>query len=247
MACLTSVVAQTFRPVQVIVIDDNSGDGTRDEVDRCRQSLQQAGIELEYLRLQQNLGPSAARNAGIRMARGTYVSFLDADDIWAAEKLAIVDAQIRDRRPGLVCHSYTDAERFPFDTVPKSRTAEVMSIHRMLWRNPAQTSCAVIRRDLGLTFHEGMRYCEDHDLWLRIAERAPVIRILGSPLTRLSRPQLSPGGLSGDTIRMRLGEMRVYYNFCRRSFLRRIWMLPALTLFSVAKHGYSWCRRALRQ
>jgi len=118
-----------------------------------------------------------------------------------------------------------------------------LSIYRMLLRNPAQTSCAVVRRQAELAFDEAMRHCEDYDLWMRIAEHAPVLQLQGSPLTRLNRPQLSAGGLSSNTLYMRAGEMRVYFNFCRRAWLWRAWLLPGLLVFSLLKHAYSWLRR----
>jgi hypothetical protein len=113
----------------------------------------------------------------------------------------------------------------------------------MLLRNRAQTSCTVIRNQPGWAFDETMRHCEDYDLWMRIAEHSRVLRLVGNPLTCLGRPQLSAGGLSGNTVRMRVGELRVYFNFCRRAWLYRAWLLPGLLAYSILKHVYSWLRR----
>jgi hypothetical protein len=117
----------------------------------------------------------------------------------------------------------------------------------MLVRNPAQTSCTVISNQHAEAFDETMRYCEDHDLWMRMAEHASVFRLIGFPLTRLGRPQLSAGGLSENTMQMRMGELRVYYNFCRRAWVHRVWLLPFLVGFSLVKHVYSWLRRKMRR
>jgi len=70
-----------------------------------------------------------------------------------------------------------------------------------------------------------------------------VLYLIGRPLTRLGRPQLSEGGLSGNKVRMRVGQLRVFYNFCRRDWLRRVWFLPGLVLYSLSKHLYSSVRR----
>ena len=85
----------------------------------------------------------------------------------------------------------------------------------------------------------------DYDLWMRVAERFAVTRLDGRPLTRLGRPQLSAGGLSGNTTLMRVGEMRVYVNYCRRRPLTRMLFLPAFIGFSLLKHLYSWLRRSV--
>ncbi len=75
-AALDSVRAQTFRNYEIIVVDDGSPDRT--ELERWLAGDRDG---LQYLK-QENRGPSAARNVGVRAARGTFVAFLDADDTW---------------------------------------------------------------------------------------------------------------------------------------------------------------------
>ena len=236
-ACLQSVVAQSLAALEVIVVDDRSVDGTAAVVEQWRARLLHAGIVLRYVLLDVNSGPSIARNTAMRMATGQFIAFLDSDDAWRTDKLAIVDRFINDTAAGLICHSYADTATVVIS--PVSHVAVLLSKYHMLLRNPAQTSCAVVRRDLGLVFDERMRYCEDYDLWLRIAEVAPVLCLIGSPLTQLGRPQLSAGGLSGNVWKMRMGEMQVYRNFCKRGNAARIFLLPLLIVVSMMKHVYS--------
>ena len=245
-ACLKSVAAQTLAPLEVVVIDDQSRDGTEGAVQRCEEQLSDAGIRLDYLRLAKNSGPSVARNTGMRMAKGRYIAFLDADDTWRSDKLAIVDQFVSGSRVGLVCHGYTEEPTFHASTSANCYEAKSLSIYRMLMHNPAQTSCSVVRKQHAIAFDESMHHCEDYDLWMRIAEIAPVLRLNGSPLTRLGRPQLTVGGLSGNTVLMRAGEVRVYYNFCRRAWLSRVWLLPGLVMFSLLKHMYSRVHRWIK-
>lgn len=79
---IVSVLAQTFRDFELIVVDDASSDGTRDVVESF------ADKRICYLCHDQNLGAPAARNTGIRAARGQYIAFQDSDDEWLPEKLA---------------------------------------------------------------------------------------------------------------------------------------------------------------
>jgi teichuronic acid biosynthesis glycosyltransferase TuaG len=244
--CLGSVIAQTLAPLEVLVIDDASSDGTGAVVQKCKAAFATSGIGLEYFCIKPNAGPSGARNRGIRAAKGAFIAFLDADDSWAPGKLAIVDQFTARLGAGLICHEYTD-KREPLASGNFSDyEARPLSISRMLVRNPAQTSCAVVRKTGDLAFDETLRRCEDYDLWMRIAEHAPAFRIVGPPLARLGRPQLSAGGLSGDTLGMRAGELRVYLNFCLRHPFVRIWLLPVLMCMSILKHAYSWLRRVGR-
>jgi glycosyltransferase involved in cell wall biosynthesis len=77
---LNSILAQTYRVVEIIVADDGSTDGTA-------ALVASYGGQVHYVR-QPNAGPAAARNLGLRMARGQFVAFLDQDDLWHPEKLA---------------------------------------------------------------------------------------------------------------------------------------------------------------
>ncbi len=75
-----SALAQTYRPVEVVVVDDGSTDGTAEVAAGL-------GAAVRYVH-QPNRGPGGAMNRGVALARGEYVAFLSADDVWAPEKLA---------------------------------------------------------------------------------------------------------------------------------------------------------------
>jgi glycosyltransferase involved in cell wall biosynthesis len=89
---LESILAQTYRPIDVIVADDGSTDGTA-------AILSGYGGRIRVV-TQPTAGPAATRNLGLEAARGEFVAFLDADDVWHPEKLA---KQVRRfaARPGL--------------------------------------------------------------------------------------------------------------------------------------------------
>src|SRR5688500_924354 len=79
-AALESVFAQTYRPIEVIVVDDGSADDSG--------VIAQSFPEVRYIR-QENQGVAAARNNAIEAARGEFFAFLDQDDLWTPEKLRL--------------------------------------------------------------------------------------------------------------------------------------------------------------
>ena len=93
-----SILNQTWTEREVIVVDDGSTDGTPGVIATF-------GSRVRGIR-QANAGPSAARNAGIAVATGSFVAFLDADDLWHSDKLATQLARFRERPELEVCFSH---------------------------------------------------------------------------------------------------------------------------------------------
>ena len=173
-AALESALNQTYRgDKEIIVVDDGSSDDTPAVVAAC-------GGQITYLR-QDHRGPASARNRGLRRARGEFIAFLDADDLWRPEKLQR-QMEIMRSRPdvGLVC---CDFQRFTESGVfatSNKRLAEPASgwVFRELWqRNFISTPTVVLRREcldaVGL-FDEALSYGEDWHLWLRVARHFKV-------------------------------------------------------------------------
>jgi len=85
---IDSVLAQTYRPIELIIVDDGSGDETREVVARY-------GTQVRYI-YQENAGLAAARNTGLSVARGEFIAFQDSDDIWLPWKLKAQVAIMRE-------------------------------------------------------------------------------------------------------------------------------------------------------
>jgi glycosyltransferase involved in cell wall biosynthesis len=182
---LASVRAQTFSDYEILVVDDGSTDRT------VQIASDFGGVKLL---LQQNRGSAAARNTGIRAARGAYVAFLDADDIWLPSKLEkqVAHLQAHPRTEW----SYTDA--LVFD-MPARRTVcqigrrirlhEGEILRPLLLRSFIPSATPVVKKtalmEAGL-FDERRerRFAEDWSMWLRIAERHPV-KLIDEPLAMI--------------------------------------------------------------
>src|SRR2546425_8625651 len=95
---LESILQQTYRPLEIIVIDDGS-------TDNSAVVVASYGEQIIYLR-QVNSGPAAARNRGLQEARGEFIAFLDQDDLWHPEKLARQMARFKTQPELVLCITY---------------------------------------------------------------------------------------------------------------------------------------------
>lgn len=184
---IQSVLEQTWSQLEVIVVDDGSTDTTGDVAQRTSDP------RLRYVR-QANKGPNAARNEGIRHARGQLIAFLDCDDWWLPEKLEKQVAKVSDDPEiGLVYSlairvDASGREGDRFDAIVEGRVLD-----RLLLGNciaGSASSAMVTRRAIDAvgTFDESLHYAEDWEYWIRIASRFAVGCVPEFDVYLLDRP-----------------------------------------------------------
>jgi glycosyltransferase involved in cell wall biosynthesis len=223
-----SCLAQTYPAFEIIVINDGSNDGTVELLES------RFGSSIHLVHIARNGGPSAARNAGIRLATGTHIAFQDADDTWHREKLAhIAEVLKRNAHIRFLFHAYTLS---PVDFLVDAAMLEPAPypMWKLLMSNPIGTPCVVIRRSDALPFNERLHYMEDYELFLRLADEHGVYR-LAAPFTALGRPILSSGGQSSRRWKMRVGEIRAWWSLAKQRG-RYLFVLPLLIVFALSKH-----------
>ena len=171
---LDSIAAQTRAPLEVIVVDDGSKDGTAAMLRRDYPDV----VLIE----QAHGGVSGARNRGIENSRGDWIAFLDSDDEWLPEKLARQHAALETDPTARLCHTEEIWVRNGVRVNPMKKHAKrgghiFESCLLLCCMSP---SSVVVHRnvleDVGV-FDEGLPACEDYDLWLRITNRYPVLFI----------------------------------------------------------------------
>ena len=201
-----SVLAQTFADFEVIIVDDGSTDRTADRV----AGIGDPRVQYHY---QVNAGPSRARNAGIALARGEFVAFLDDDDSWLPEKL-------ERQMDVLTARPHVDVVYCGFTFVGAEGEELAIDYHRpasrgslyvdLMFENviTGSASAALLRKscftDVGL-FDDALLAWEDQDLWRRLALAGKVFLYLDEKLVRI---RWHASNIQKDADRMSSAAMR---------------------------------------
>jgi len=169
---IQSVLDQSFREYEIIVVNDGSPD-----TPELEEALQPFSELVRYFR-QETRGPAGARNAGVRQARGKYLAFLDSDDYWSPKHLARLVAMLEEK-PELdlaYCDCVLLKNNRPYMRAFKLQPqAKEVTFEALLAEDCAiSTSSTLVRREALLAaglFDEAYLRCEDFDMWLRLSFR----------------------------------------------------------------------------
>jgi len=167
-----SVLEQSMKPEEIIVVNDGSSDGTVDVI-------KEYGNKITIINMPQNSGPSAARNEGVKYSQSEWIAFLDSDDCWEKDKLKSQKEYL---------------DRYPFYQIMQSEEIWIRKGKRVnpckhhekksgwIWE-PSLHRCLVSPSGVMLKksllnryggFDENLPVCEDYDLWLKISRDHPV-------------------------------------------------------------------------
>lgn len=237
---MASVAAQTRRPVEVILVDDASGDDTRKLLQELSQRYEPGWIKLVFL--DQNVGAASARNAGWNLAKQPYVAFLDADDAWHPEKIEIQCAYM-EAHPDVVLsgHGY---RRLDQDSLPGWQVtlggAKLIRKWPLILSNKFVTPSVMLRRHVAHRFVEKQRHMEDHMLWMKIVCAGGHVVKLDTELAAIYKEPFGVAGLSSQVWQMERSDLGNYVRLHRKKYIN-ILQLSCLVIYS----GLKYSRRLL--
>lgn len=216
---LDSIVNQTYSCMfEVLVVNDGSKDKSKKIVEDYIFSNKLNNFNLIN---QVNGGVSKARNTGLKLAKGNYIAFLDADDYWVADKL---EKQIKYLTQGFdfVCGLRNNEKiTFPYKL---ANGYAVISLSKLLMKVVGQTSTAIFNRKVientGF-FDEDQKYSEDANLWMKISKNNKMI-ILNQVLVNTDN-DYGNTGLSSNLIEMEKGvkkNLKEMYQLNRINYIQ---------------------------
>jgi len=231
---LDSILAQSAAPAEVLLIDDGSGDGT---LAALQAHQARHGDTTRVVSLPVNCGAAAARNAGWDAAIQPFIAFLDADDSWHPEKLALQHAYMQRNPEVALCgHGRVWVQGdITADRMPPGPAAIRIGARGLLFRNAFSTPTVMAKRALPFRFDPDRRHAEDVFLWQQIAFSGLRIDRLELDLAYIHKAPYGATGLSADLWQMERAELD---NFVAHYKAKRIGLglLAAAAAFSYGKH-----------
>ena len=168
---LYSVFSQTYQEIEIILVDDQSTDNTADIIKKIKANHP----EIVYYLEPQNMGAGIARNKALELAKGQYVAFLDADDLWRPEKIEKQVKLLKEKKGGFC---FTAIEMINGNDVvvkEKRKIKEEVNYKFLLTNTMIPTSSVLIDRTIqGDFFMHLRRGGQDYATWLRLLRNGTI-------------------------------------------------------------------------
>lgn len=220
---IQSVINQTYSNWELIIVDDDSGDHTEAIV----EGYQKNDGRIQYSRFHENRGAAAARTEAMRQARGTYIAFLDSDDLWLEDKLEKQLKFMKKNHINFCCTSYEkiDEDGNLLNKVEKAipRTG----YNRLLFDCPVGNSSVMYCvKEMGKFKVPEIRKRNDDALWLQMLKTEKYI--YGYPQV-LMQYRIRKGSISSNKFTLIKYHWQLYRD------------IEHLSIFRSAFHVMAWC------
>lgn len=208
---LKSVINQSYRPLEVIIVNDGSKDDSLQVVEEFMHQYPVAEMVYKLIN-QSNGGVSKARNTGMHHAQGAYIALLDADDEWLPEKLSKQMA-IFEAHPDIdFLGTNRNGEYWEKWMFKRFSTLTNISARLLLYKTFFVTPTVVFKREVLYKtgyFDESQKYAEEGNYWIRVCHQHHCVLLNESlAVTGSGKPNFGYSGLSSNLKEMEKGELR---------------------------------------
>lgn len=231
---IDSVIQQTQKPAEIILVEDSSGDDTL----AVLQALaKQCPDWIKIIALSENQGVANARNIGWAAATQRYIAFLDADDAWHPQKIDIQTTYMNTNPEVALCgHAHRVIEHSSVLPDWQLQTGIAQSFPKWSWllSNKFVTPSVMVRRDIYQNFAQSQRYMEDYRLWLELVYSGQVATKLSAELAAIYKSPFGSGGLSAQLWSMEKGDLSNYQYLYDKDYINLLQWL-GLSIYSILK------------
>lgn len=226
---IKSVLEQSYRNWELIIIDDCSEDKTKEIV----RKFQKEQGNIQYYKLEKNSGPAIARNRAIDMANGAYLAFLDSDDLWTSDKLKKQVEFMECNKYNFTCTSYDQIDEHGknknFRVVPKKK----LTYKDLLKNNYVGNSTAIYNcKNLGKIKTPNIRKRNDYALWLQVLKKEKYVYGLNEVLMHYRVRENSVSSKKIDLIKY---QWQLYHEIEKVSFLKTIYLITRISILKLLK------------
>jgi teichuronic acid biosynthesis glycosyltransferase TuaG len=226
---IESVINQTYQNWEMIIVDDCSPDNSNKIVEEyCKKDSR-----IKLIKLEKNSGPAVARNRAIEEAKGRYIAFLDADDLWKPEKL---EKQINFMKENNLVFTYSS-----YDLIDEEgnfmgtfKTKEIISYESMLKTNSVGCLTVIYDADmLGKMFMPNILKHQDYGLWLKILKKINSTKGIIEPLAVY---RIRKNSVSSNKLKAAYYQWKIYREVEKLNFFKSLYYFSCYIYYGLRKY-----------
>lgn len=227
---INSVRAQTHQNWEMLIVDDKSTDNSIKIIEKY--TLLDPRIKLFFQ--EANLGPTAARNIGIKNAKGTFIAILDSDDLWVPDKLEKQLSIFKNEKDAVIVFSFYEHINENGDAMNKVIKAPSFVTYNMMLKSNFIGNCtAVYNKDMaGNPVFENVGH-EDYALWLSILKNGMKAYCIPEVLAKYRKHQTS---ISSNKFKGAKWHWEIHKNIVKTPFLKRCYYFFYYFFNAAKKH-----------
>lgn len=227
---IESIQIQSYKNWELLVIDDGSKDNTIQVV----QDYAQTDQRIKLLKQETNSGPAKARDMGLKKAQGTYVAFLDSDDLWLPHKLKTQISFMQQHDSAFSCTQYRRITQDGKSTGRLVGVPKVLNYSQLIKHNTVATLTAVINREKVGHLEMVNEGYDDFILWLSVLKRGFVVHGIQEDLARY---RMVGGSVSNSRVRAAKWVWNIYRNVEKIPLPKAVWIFANYAARVSTKHS----------
>lgn len=215
---IESIIYQTYKHLEIIVVDDYSTDKTSNII----KDFQKRDQRIKYHKLGKNSGAAVARNVAIKMAVGEYISFIDSDDLWKENKLEKQISFMRNNNYHFTSTNFEMIDSFGNDLNKIVRCKKKLDYNGILKQCPGNSTVIYNAQKLGKFYTKDIRKRNDYLMWLQVIKKAEYLYGLDETLTKYT---VRKGSLSKNKFSLVSYHWHIYRDLEKLSVVKSIYLI----------------------